>query len=400
MKKIFLLFFCAIPQFCFASNNITKLTSSEIIFLIVVAIFAYVILLIKRETSKNIYNQNIDMIISSPTPQNTQLKRIAIYTGLNKIKSNDNNFSIISFIDFASLLFVKYHQNYGYKAIKNIQPFFDFELNNNSDTIETDIRIENIIIYDVRCENESNYIIIEFVSTYTSIIGLQNKATTHREKSVERWLFHRNQKYKSPSQPEEIGVLSGFCNDWKVSSINIVSVVRVNKYQSERMFVYNGIKNKSEHIDNMELMFQNYHRGEYFGYTDFCKKTAIPYFKAIWEDYANDGFEKCKYTLSHNILDYIRVHKKLINSGNNVSKIENIDVTDYEVIKYVADNFYELITIKIYFSCLDYVLNSDKKCISGNSILPEETSVFVSFVAHHRTLTEKDSKYIIYSIWN
>ena len=61
-----------------------------------------------------------NVIVSSPTIQNSALKRIAVVTGMSNIKSQDPNFSQVSFVDFASLLFVNYHQNLGLKTVKAV----------------------------------------------------------------------------------------------------------------------------------------------------------------------------------------------------------------------------------------------------------------------------------------
>ena len=126
----------------------------------VVAVVVLAAVLIKWRTGSD--EEAGHVIVSSPTQQNSTLKRIAIITGISNIKAEDPNFSLTGFEDFASLLFVQYHESLGLKTVKSVQPFFNYELSNNSNFVCSNVVVNSVSLYDIRTEKDTIYIVLEF----------------------------------------------------------------------------------------------------------------------------------------------------------------------------------------------------------------------------------------------
>ncbi len=343
-----------------------------------------------------------NVIVSTPTKQNSALKRIAVVTGMSNIKSQDPNFSQVSFVDFASLLFVNYHQNLGLKTVKTVQSFFNFELNDNSNFVCSNVVIDSVSLYDIRTEKDMVYIVLEFVSSYVSEVRPSSEVLSHREKSIERWLFCRGRRYTSPPQPEPLGSFSGFCNDWKVASISIVSTVRLSN--SDKTFFDElsdapAHSNSVSNIKDLETMFRNYHRGEFSGFEQFCRNTAAPWFLSLWRNFENAGWSRpLKCTLSSNVANMFKYRHNRLSEKGLVSIVKGVEINDIQVTDYKADNFFEALTVTVKMSCLDYVVDSSQKAVAGSSSSYRDVALRVRFAAPHRKVFDRKTDFIVISL--
>lgn len=366
----------------------------------VVAVVILAAVLIKWRTGSD--EEAGHVIVSSPTQQNSALKRISIITGISNIKAEDHNFSLVGFEDFASLLFVQYHESLGLKTVKTVQPFFSYELSNNSNFVCSHVVIESVSLYDIRTEKDTIYIVLEFAANYLSKVRPATDITSHREKCIERWLFSRNRKYTSPQQPEPLGSLSGFCNDWKVTSVNLVSAVRIDDKPKPFFDILPTVPTSDPapaKVKDLQIMFCNYHRGEYSGFSDFCKKTAAPCFLSLWRNFDKCGWQKpFKCVLSANVVNMLQYHHDRISNILLAPHIKDMDIYEIEVIDYIADNFFESITAKVSFSCLDYVEDAQGNVVSGSKSMHKDITACISFAAPHRQAFDRKSEFIVYGI--
>ncbi|MBR6178011.1 MAG: hypothetical protein IKQ70_09055 [Bacteroidales bacterium] len=366
----------------------------------VVAVVILAAVLIKWRTVSD--EEAGHVIVSSPTQQNSALKRISIITGISVIKAEDHNFSLVGFEDFASLLFVQYHESLGMKAVKSIQPFFNYELSNNSNFVCSQVVIESVSLYDIRTEKDTIYIVLEFSANYISKVRPAVEITSHREHCIERWLFCRNRKYTSPQQPEDLGSFSGFCNDWKVSSVNLVSAVRIDAKPKPFFDTLPHVPASAPapaKVNDLETMFCNYHRGEYNNFAHFCKNTASPCFLSLWRNFENEGWKQpFKCTLSANTVNMLQNHHNRISQNGLIPKIKDMEIREIGVIDYIADNFFESITVQIELSCFDYIENSQGKTVVGSTTESKDSTVLVTFCAPHRKVFDRKSEFIVYWI--
>lgn len=380
-------------------DNFVAQHSSAVLYA-VVAVVILAAVLIKWRTGSD--EEAGHVIVSSPTQQNSALKRISIITGISNIKAEDHNFSLVGFEDFASLLFVQYHESLGLKTVKTVQPFFNYELSNNSNFVCSHVVIESVSLYDIRTEKDTIYIVLEFSANYLSKVRPATEITSHREHCIERWLFSRNRKYTSPQQPEPLGSLSGFCNDWKVTSVNIVSSVRLDDKPKPFFDTLPPVPASDPapaKVKDLQTMFCNYHRGEYSGFSDFCKKTAAPCFLSLWRNFDKCGWQKpFKCVLSANIANMLKYHHDRLSNILLSPKIKDLDIYDIEVTDYIADNFFESITAKISFSCTDYVEDAQGKIVAGSATTHKDITAYISFAAPHRQAFDRKSEFIISSL--
>lgn len=366
----------------------------------VVAVVVLAAVLIKWRTGSD--EEAGHVIVSSPTQQNSTLKRIAIITGISNIKAEDPNFSLTGFEDFASLLFVQYHESLGLKTVKSVQPFFNYELSNNSNFVCSNVVVNSVSLYDIRTEKDTIYIVLEFSANYISKVRPAAEITSHREKCSERWLFSRNRKYTSPQQPEPLGSFSGFCNDWKVASVNLVSAVRIDdkpKPFFETIPHAPSTDPPPSKVKDLETMFCNYHRGEFNGFSHFCKNVAVPCFLSLWRNFDTCGWQKpFKCVLSANFQNMLHYHHDRITRNGLLPKIKDMDVTEADVVDYIADNFFETITVKLSFACLDYVEDSTGKVTMGSTTDYKEVTALMTFAAPHRKVFDRKSEFIVYNL--
>ncbi len=366
----------------------------------VVAVVILAAVLIKWRTGSD--EEAGHVIVSSPTQQNSALKRISIITGISNIKAEDHNFSLVGFEDFASLLFVQYHESLGLKTVKAVQPFFNYELSNNSNFVFSHVVIESVSLYDIRTEKDTIYIVLEFAANYLSKVRPATDITTHREKCIERWLFSRNRKYTSPQQPEPLGSLSGFCNDWKVASVNLVSSVRLDEKPKpffDTLPPVPATDPAPAKVKDLQTMFCNYHRGEYSGFSDFCKVTAAPCFLSLWRNFDKCGWQKpFKCVLSANVANMLKYHHNRLHDFGLTPKITDMNITEAKVVDYIADNFFESITVEIEFSCLDYVADQKGKVQAGSNTISKNVTAQVTFATPHRQAFDRKSEFIVYSL--
>jgi hypothetical protein len=74
----------------------------------------------------------------------------------------------------------------------------------------------------------------------------------------------------------------------------------------------------------------------------------------------------------------------------NVSnRLDNLLISETELVKVEIDRFYESVTFRIFASCMDYVIDKSGKTIAGSSSRSRSYSEYWTFI--RRTGLEKDN---------
>ncbi|MBN2893214.1 MAG: Tim44 domain-containing protein [Bacteroidales bacterium] len=368
-----------------------------------------IIILIGYSIYKKKHANSSNQVVSKPTyaavSQNVQTIQQKIHNLLNI----DPNFSRVLFLDFVSSLYVKFHAyKYSPQKLTTINPFIDKSIiasfaSKTSKTIINEIVIGSINISQINQTANGTQILVEINSNYTATTD--GKST--RYIISERWMFERAAGVVSVP-PEKMHKLScpscgapadfndagqcGHCGtlivpgsmQWMLKNRAIVysDTVKTNSLLSYAPEVGTNYPTIFSPTLNAEKQhFASAHGTTWEEYWSiFYHKISTKYFMEIYNYWTNLKWNETRHLLTDRLWEsynfWIDEYKR--NAFQN--RLDDTKIIKIHLAKIETDNFYEAITVRIYASAKDYVVDKNGKVLAGNAKTPRIFSEYWTFI--------------------
>ncbi len=355
-------------------------------------------------------NDDDEKVVSTATADNLYKEQRVLSGKIQKLVNADNNFSVPVFLDYATMIFNRFYLSYNKPEFSQVKPFFINYVPDLGATNEfSEIVVGTVTISDIEIDQHTDKIIVYFNSNYT-IKNTQTNAV-YRLQTEEDWAFVRKHGSQSP-QPKGFGVLrcphcgsvldftdSGVCKNCG-SSISADSsqwlVGRVNRKNMQRTSAQDMLTYQREEGTSLPTIYSSTikedtqtfkeNHPDYGGFVQFKNLIVKPYFTEIYKHWSENTWTKARHLLSerqwNNFNEY---HKQLENLGYS-NRLDNLVVKDIEVVKYDVDYNYEMVTMRIFAACLDYIVDSNGNKIAGDDRKLRDFSEYWTFVANRKAV--------------
>jgi len=355
-------------------------------------------------------------VVSTPTYNAVQKSTYQVSNSLAKLKAIDPNFSRVLFIDFVWLLYTKFYayQNDN-KKLLSIQPYFDKTLlqqlikEQNAFTID-EIVIGNITITGVVIGEKEVVIKLNIKSNMT----IEAEGSKARYIIDENWTLARDRSIQSP-EPEKMKALrcpacgapadftdSGYCNycdtlvvpgslHWylkkrTIDNMEVIKTKSLVSYSVERGTNLPTIKDP--YLHKRMAIFANNHNINWEEYWQkFNREIVYPYFDEIYKAWEELKWERIRHLTGDRLWEsykfWIDTYKE-----KGLRNILKVKIERTEAAKIEIDRYYEAITVRIFASGLDYVVDQRGRIVGGSNKIPRRFSEYWTFI--RRSGVEKD----------
>ncbi len=379
--------------------------------LVIIIVIAYKIYM-KKEQSAN------KQVTSTPTYANITQTVANIEHQLHILKTQDPNFSRVMFIDFITSLFVKLQAyKYDVKKLITINPFIDksiieqFKLK-QANTQISEIVVGSVDIVNIQFGKENTKLTVEIKANYT----VTNAGKSLRYIVAERWLVQRKNGVISP-EPEKMHKLScpacgapanftdaGICehcgtlivpgaNQWFVKNRAVVmsETIKTNALLTYAVEVGTNFPTiYSPAIESQKQYFAKVHNTTWEQYWSILyHKIASPYFMNIYENWSNLTWDKVRHLMTDRLWESYKFWIDEYKRHGFRNKLDDTKILKIHVAKIEIDKFYEAVTLRIFASTKDYVVDKSGKLVAGNNKNARVFSEYWTFI--RRTGVENDN---------
>lgn len=379
--------------------------------LVINLIFWGIILWISHKSQGN----GDDSVSSVATVENLKWEKQSLQNKIDKLSKNDPNFSKPIFLDYATMMFNSFYLSHCKENAEDVKPFFMGDIPDYGRNYFSEIAIGTADISEIEINDFSTNIVVYFNANYT----VTNIDTGHsyRARVEEDWYFVRKKGIQS-REPQGFGVIrcshcgsalefkdSGTCSSCG-SRISFESgqwmVGRVLRKRIERTAASDMLTYEDElgtslptiyspTLTNSLVKFLEFHKDVYASASDFEKKVAIPYFTEIYKHWSNNTWTQARHLLSERQWNNFNEYLHQLVSYGYTNRLDDLKITNVQTVNYEFDKNYEMITVRIFAECRDYIVDSDGNVKAGNNRTPRQFSEYWTFVAS-RKATFKDNK--------
>jgi len=376
-----------------------------------------IIIIIYSISKKKANSKSSKQVVSGQTYYNRNQTGAQSQLQLQQLKAYDPNFSRVLFVDFVNSLYVKFYMFHNdKKEFNTILPFFNKAILDEVIKSNKKIKINEIVIGNIDIElvmrNAENTQITTLISSnYTAIIN----GKTIRFIVSERWMFERQNGVMS-AEPEKLQKLScpncgapahftdaGECEhcgtlivpgqkQWVVQNRAVIfsQTIKTNallSYAPEVGTNYPTITSNT--VENEKQQFANNHNTTWDHYWSiFYHNIASKYFYEIYEHWSDLKWEKVRHLLTDRLWESYLFWIKQYKEYGYRNMLDETKISKMHVAKIEIDKFYEAITVRIFASTKDYVVNKEGKVVAGNNKTPRVFSEYWTFI--RRIGVEKD----------
>jgi len=369
---------------------------------LVIGIIVLRIYLQRRKQSENV------TVTSTPGIQATMNRNYGIERSLDQLIALDPNFSKVLFLDFVSSIYNKYYTWYGKNEFKNLSPYFDVSEIQKSQNLRNEQTVNEIVIGSMR---------ISEINLMKSIIGisvdveanftLNIKGRKTRYAVVERWYFNRKMGILS-QEPDKIRKLAcpncgaaanftdnGICESCgtKINAGEMLWFVKKHKIMRQEVFSTKGLAHyEPESGTGLNTIYQDGIRENSIGFANkhnfdwsiwrmkFSQEVVAPFFIKIYEAWSTNKLDSVRNLLSDRTYESFMFWIDAYKSAGLTNKLENINISNVQLVSIDKDKFYESITVRIFASSLDYVIDTSGKVRGGSNKKPRSFSEYWTFI--------------------
>jgi hypothetical protein len=344
-------------------------------------------------------------VTSRATAQNLVSKTESVNAALTKLISKDNNFSVPVFLDYVTMLYNKFYLSRNTPEADEIKPFFSGLIPDFGRSRFSEIAIGAAEISGIYFSEGKVTITVAFSANFTSTNPDTGKSMRYIVE--EEWIMSRLENAQSP-KPQGFGVLRcpncggtldfkdyGNCQNcgthlsFQAGGWTIGKIVRqkTEKSSTHDMLTYSDEEGTdyptiySKTIAADLKTFKQQHLS-YSSSMDFERKIVRPYFNEIYKNWSDGTWNKTRHLISERQWQNFNAYLKQLQSYGYSNRLENVQITKTETVKYNVDYNYEMITVRIFAECLDYVVNSQGVTVAGNDKKPRRFSEYWTFVAN------------------
>ncbi len=352
-------------------------------------------------------------LVSEPTYFNTMSSVLDVSKQIAQLKAIDPNFSRVLFLDFVSSLYTKFYMYHNDGNLAPLTPFFDKNVLVRDDKIVfkiSEIVIGNISIEQIYFTSDKVKIAVRFNANMT--ITYQGRAS--RYVLEERWILQRDKNVISP-EPEKMHTLTcpacgapadftdaGVCKhcgtlivqgkmqwfvvDRKIYKMTVYHTKELLTYAPERGTYLPTIKDVF--LEQRIKAFENAHNVQWPGYWQkFTDKIVKQYFAEIYKAWSQLKWNQVRHLISDRLWESYNYWIKAY-AEHGYRNMLDVRITDIELAKIEMDRFYEAITVRIYATGLDYVVDRQGRVLAGSNKRERKFSEYWTFI--RRFGVEKD----------
>jgi predicted lipid-binding transport protein (Tim44 family) len=335
---------------------------------------------------------------------------------IQALKSADPNFSKVLFLDFASSLYNKYYAYYGKPEFNNLSPYFDNQEIIQSKNLKNNQSINEIVIGSIRISEikqlqDVTGIAVDIEANYT--LEINTKKT--RYYTNERWYFNRKAGLLS-QEPEKLRKLAcpvcgaplnfsenGVCQNCgtQINNGNMLWFVKKHVVLNQEIFTSKGLGQYAEEMGTgLQTIYQsnlNYfadsfatrHQTDWNTWrTNFANTVVGEYFQKIYEAWSKNNLGTVRNLISDRLYDSFMFWISAYKSEGLSNRLENIKISNIQFVKIDTDQYYESVTVRIYATCNDYVIDKTGNIRGGSAKKPRSFSEYWTFM--RRNGVEKD----------
>ncbi len=361
-------------------------------------------------------NKGRKSIVSSPTSASRSQTALAIGQQIGGLLKKDPNFSRVLFLDFVSSLYTK-HKSYSYdeKQLKTLSPFFDkkiLEQVPKHKATVNEIVIGAMNILQIAETNEATHVLVEINANYT--VTINDKSTKHIV--TEKWQFTRAANVQSlvPERMQKLACPScgaaanfndaGNCEycgntvapgqqQWMVTNkvTTYTDTVKANSLLSYAPEEGTNLPTiYSPTVDNEKLQFAAAHNTTWEQYWSvFYHNISSKYFMEIYKHWSDLTWNETRHLLTDRLWESYNFWIDEYKRYGLQNKLDDTQIKTILPVKIEMDKFYEAVTVRIFASSKDYVIDQQGKVKAGNARSPRVFSEYWTFV--RRKGVENDS---------
>ncbi len=363
-------------------------------------------------------NKSESKTVSSSPGINARVNRNSdIETDIAVLKQIDPNFSKVLFLDFVSSVYMKYYSLFGKSEFKNLSPYFDSAEIASSRNLRNQQNVNEIVIGNMRISEINNLqtvtgISVDIEANYT----LEQHGKKTRYSVVERWYFNKNSGVLS-QEPDKMRKLvcpncaapanfndQADCESCGTTILNgtMQWYVKKHKVLSQEVFKTKGLVHYEQErgtglqtiyqtgFNTISADFANRHNIDWNTWrVSFSNELVSIYFNKIYEAWSENNLNSVRNLITDRLhesfLFWIGAYKKV----GITNKSEDIKISNIQFVKIDTDKFYESVTVRIYASSLDYVVDKQGKVKGGSNKRHRSFSEYWTFI--RRNGVEKDA---------
>lgn len=354
----------------------------------------------KRKQKKNLDIQG--RVLHSHRAQRRQS------AGVNRIKQADPNFSRVLFLDFARLVYVKFHESRGGLARRNdnefaVAPFLSPEIRKAVKT--SDVTVHEVIVgaIEIKSVQVMQDLVRVMVNIRSNVVEgpegqkpqrffLQQSVTFARPKSAITQAPEKVLSLGCPNcgSPEEPG-LDGRCPscgsltgsgqmDWQIKRIATLRRESVGPPVGADGGVEVGTGDPTIFAPDLAAQKRSLAmRDPEFNWVSFTRRVKHMFMELQQAWVERDG-KRIRPYVTDTLFDTVRFWLKRYEDEGIHEVIEDINIQRIEVAKIEHDAWFDAITVRIFASMKEHKTGKDGKQISGSKTRPRSFSEYWTMV--------------------
>lgn len=366
---------------------------------------------------RNRFNAAMRSVRSAPTSVNLAQHATSLDEQIDALKAQDPYFSPILLMDFAHSLYHKLYSFQGKPELSQLTPFFAPRVLESvkfpgqrtiSEIVVGQLALERV---EVGSSHESITLMIE--ANYTASHGAHGQRVRHAVR--ERWLLRRDKGVRS-AEPEKMQTLAcprcgapahftdaGVCThcdtlveagkmQWVVQTRAVLSKQNQGAASLTAYAPEEGTQLPTLVHPRVAFAQHNFANDHGLNWEQFWPKfqtqTVQPTFLNLYRAWSTQQWQQARAWMSDRLYETNAFWIEQYREQGLTNKLEAIAVQRIELAKLEQDHFYEAITVRIFASCYDYVVNASGDVVGGSNRQRRSFSEYWTFV--RRRGVEKD----------
>ncbi len=370
-----------------SDENSTEFTVEEPIIVILSIIF--VILLLNYYDHKQ---NNLMIVVKNST-------KLLDEDSVNLFKQKDPHFSKIGLLDFVYLLYINYYTHYGQETFAVLKPYFtrsaqknwhlDQFLQNNQIKISP-IIVNSLSIFLLKTNEGKDQIGIEIRAYYathpiTSRYAKQQQNTYYE--LIERWILSRNETSLSLSPEKLQASLSDQAiqhQSWYVEKRymikqDIFDINDLANYIPEKNLTVKSLVATT--LSNSIEQFKKRYDCNWSSYwSEFSQNVVHHYFFALNQAWEKGELDTVRHLLSDRLYEAQHFLLNLYHIQKWRNLLTDLQIHEIKLVNVDCDPYYDTITVRIFASCFDYMVDQHDQLIGGSQKKRQHYSEYWTFV--------------------
>jgi hypothetical protein len=365
-------------------------------------------------------NENSNKVSSSNKRRYTPKFHADIDAKIKSLKKRDPNFSKTLFLEFACSL---YHKQFHYRnkpEFNNLKPYLSDTIFNAGKTdAKNDVTFKEIVIGNASIRGMQKFttydmIVVQLEANYT----LTTPYMSTRFIVTDRLSFYRDPELKS-KEPKytfdlpcpNCAAPANFTDSGECTNCNTLinkgemqwylgKIVNIQK----QVFKVEGLTHYAQEVGTDRITKQHENLldkatmyKEKYGIEDwkehidhFYDNTVKTTFIEIYTAWSDQNWDSIRHLVSDRLFETNQFWIDNYKAAGLVNKLDDIEISKCVVSNIEMDTYYDTITIRVFASCKDYVVDGKGKVKGGSSTKDRKFSEYWTFI-RRAGITEKNA---------